>query len=341
MQGEQTLVVAGARLGARVRLAPAQSREQGLARLQGRRHRLGVRGGEQVVGRRRQGAFRPDHHVRQSVARTRRQLQIAAQNGLVSLGAPFVVLRDIGLDQPHHGRRLHQPRRGQAHRPEGEQTGQRQRPQPRRDQARASRPGIGQGREGADRRHRDQAQPINPDDRGELRHGRSGRPACARRIPRKAGQHMAARPLQQGEQGGEQQDAPRPGRPEPAIGHGRQPPEQPHARRQQAGRKRRHPRLRRIDQKGFGHPPAADEEIGEPRQPADPEAPFHPLCPIRQQQQQRIAQQSRQEAERRMDQGGARPGQQRQADPAPAMVQQARETGGERPAHAAPSCSAA
>jgi len=79
-----------------------------------------------------------------------------------------------------------------------------------------------------------------------------------------------------GEQGGEQQDPPHAGRTEPAIGQRRQPPEQPHARRQQAGCKRRHPSLSRIDQKGLGHPPAADEEIGEARQPADPETALHP-----------------------------------------------------------------
>ncbi|MNE09678.1 hypothetical protein D3C80_1023640 [compost metagenome] len=134
---------------------------------------------------------------------------------------------------------------------------------------------------------------------------------------------MAAQPFQQGEQGGEQQDAADALRGEPAIKRRRRPEEQAQPHGQQTGGEGRHPGLILVDQEGFGHPPAADEEVGKSGQPADPEAALHLARPLGQQHQQGIAQQARQDAERRMGQGGAGAGQQGQSNPAPAVRQHA------------------
>ena len=133
---------------------------------------------------------------------------------------------------------------------------------------------------------------------------------------------MAAQPLQQAEQPGEDQDAQDARGREPTIQGRSAPPEQAQSGGQQTGREGCHPGLGRIDEEGFGHPPAADEEIGEAGQPAHPEGTAHPFLgptpgPLGQQHQQGIAEKPGQDAEGRMGKGGGGPRQQGQDDPAP------------------------
>ncbi|MNR19305.1 hypothetical protein D3C85_1360900 [compost metagenome] len=135
---------------------------------------------------------------------------------------------------------------------------------------------------------------------------------------------MAAQPLQQGEQGGEQQHSPHGfARRETTIKRRGRAEEQAQPHGQQAGGEGRHPGLILVDQEGLGHPPAADEEVGEAGQPPHPEAALHRARPLGQQHQQRIAQQTGQDPERRMRQGGGGAGQQGQGDTAPAVRQHA------------------
>ncbi|MNE03132.1 hypothetical protein D3C80_956240 [compost metagenome] len=340
VQGEQAVVIAGAALGGRIGLAAAQAHQQGLTGLQGAGNRLGVGRVEDVVGGGGQGPLGPDHHVGNHRPLLGGQGDIAVDDGLIGLRRPLGFLRNVGLDQTHQGRAIDPLGRRQARGAEAEQARQNGDAQAGGDQTRPPRSVPDQQAERRDPRQGNEAQAIDPADRGELRHGRTRRPGRAGRVPRKAGQDMAAQPFQQGEQGGEQQDAARARWRETAIkGRGRAEEEpQPHG--QQAGGEGRHPGLILVDQKGLGHPPAADEEVGKARQPADPEAALNVTRPLGQQHQQGIAQQARQDPERRMGQG--RPGarQQGQGDAAPAVRQHAPPKGRQAVDHAVVSRSA-
>ena len=179
-------------------LPPGRAGNQAPAALHGPAQRLDKRRLRmQQPGDRR---FGPDHGVRLGACGSEAHQTVQMSGGVLS--APFLGLRDIGLDEAQKRTACSFGWRSAAEAKLSVSEHRRN-----RERGRGPCPPVGDGQEKADGKRR-QPDSIDADDRGRLLDRRNMQPGISEQVPGKAGQQMAAQPVAEAERGRQRQGAP-------------------------------------------------------------------------------------------------------------------------------------
>ncbi len=281
---EQAVIdVGGAKLVLRVSLLdePSRAHEQrGSLRQRGAdgEKRVGRIGEEK--GHRRLG---PDHDVDAVEAARLGEIEILGEDLGAVLGAPFLGLVDIGLDDAHaeacagllgRGEPVlapHIAKPEQKH----EKGGECRRPFASTEAGARRREDGGRARK---QEHGQEAQGIDPEKGRQLHQREVGEKPIADEIPGKPGQHMAAGELGEAERDGQGEDPARSRQPEQhgqSTGRGE---EERHASRHRGHDKRQKPAVAPgLDQESLGNPVEPGQEIAETEPESDESGAFQPV----------------------------------------------------------------